>query len=228
MDANIIGLSNVSLKEQKDATLLISVQINLIDEGKMDQFLTVIVPKMISIQTKPTEYPKLDIITDEDVTQLAKGITAQDAKTASTCPFDIIQMNSLPWKKNADGSEATWPPNQDFLDELGYGSVDDEKWWQDNTGLKPPSTWNVTGALDLLPNIPISAHQKSRAANVLDDAIHGVTNVWSDATLDEVRDLMLSENFWSFRSSGECEVGTYLIFCCTLYHYNALSRTHLH
>ena len=89
----------------------------------MDQFLTVIVPKMISIQTKRTQTKptgKMDIITDEAVTQLAKGITAQDAETASTCPFDILQMISLPWKKNADGSVATWPPNQDFLDELGW------------------------------------------------------------------------------------------------------------
>lgn len=61
--------------------------------------------------------------------------------------------------------------------------------------------WNVTGALDLLPKISISASQKARAADVLEDAIHGVTNVWSDTTLGEVRHLMESDKFWCYRSS---------------------------
>ena len=59
------------------------------------------------------------------------------------------------------------------------------------------SLWNVEGGIDLLPKLSMSRDQKARAADVLDDAVHGVTNVWSDETLEGMRELMQSENFWS-------------------------------
>ena len=206
LDSNTISLDDVTLSEQKDTILVISTTVSLLDKEKKMDFGSTILPRILSQQTKTKSknYRKEDVITQEAITQLAQGITAQDSETASTCPFDILQCTSMPWKKNADGTVAVWPPKQDFLNELGYGRVDDEQWWQENTGLKPPSSWNVTGALDLLPNIPgIASHQKTKAADVLDDAIHGVTNVWSDETLNEVRDLMHSDNFWCFRGAGE-------------------------
>jgi len=201
IDGNIVSLDNVSLKEQREATFLVTAEVNLLDEEKREQFRSEILPEIIGIQTNPTEYQKRDMINDDAVHQLAQGITAQDAETASTCRFDILQMKHVPWKKNVDDTVATWPPNQDFLDKLGLGKADDKQWWQEKTGLKPPSMWNVTGAIDLLPKVPISSHQKTRAIEILDDAVHGVTNVWSDETLEELRTLMQSADFWCYRSS---------------------------
>ena len=145
MDSNIISLANVSLKEQKDKIMIIKVTVNLLDDKKREDFVSVILPRIIRIQSKLTQevkYCKKNsvTITNEAVKVLAKGITDQDSETATTCKFDITTLESLPWKKNADGSVATWPPSQDFLDSLGYGSANDEKWWQDNTGLKVSSS----------------------------------------------------------------------------------------
>ena len=213
LDSNIISLQNVSMKDKRDATLLISADAKLLDETKREHFRTEILPKIIGVKTNPKEYRKLDMINEEAVQQLAQGITAQDAATATTCQFDILQTKNLPWKKNPDGSAAAWPPSQDYLDSLetkfgganeeGYGKVDDVQWWQEHTGLNPPSMWDVQGALDLLPNVSISSDQKNRASDALDDAVHGVPNAWSEQTLKEIRDLMHAENFWNFRSGGE-------------------------
>lgn len=203
IDENFISLENVSLTQQRDTTLLIAAEVNLLDEEKRVEFQSGILPKVFGIQTDPTEYRKRDIINDETVQKLAQGILHQDDETARTCKFDILQMDHLPWKKNADGTVATWPPRQDLLDSFGLGKVDDQKWWQENTGLKPPSMWNVTGALDLLPISSVASHQKTRASEVLDDAVHGVTNVWSEKTLKEVSALMHSTDFWCHRGAGE-------------------------
>ena len=199
-------MDNVRLEEQKDTTPTIATKVNLLDEDQMEQFKFQIIPKIFSTQTNTFEKQNREMINDEEVRRLAKGIIARDTKTASTCPFDILQSRSLPWKNELDGGETstTWPPSQDILDKFGYGIVDDEQWWQDNTGLKPPSMWNVTGALDLLPRISLPSHHKTLASDALDGAVHGVTNVWSDATLLEIRDLMQSPKFWCYRSSGEC------------------------
>ncbi|KAL3785984.1 hypothetical protein ACHAW5_005363 [Stephanodiscus triporus] len=203
MDENINSLENVCLKEQKDTTLTIAAKVNLLDEDQMEQFKFQILPKIFSTQTNTFEKPNLDMINDEEVRRLAKGIIARDTKTALTCPFDILKLHSLPWRNKLDGGEmsTTWPPSQDILDKFGHGIVDDEQWWQENTGLKPQSMWNVTGALDLLPRISLPSHHKTLARDALDGAVHGVTNVWSDATLLEIRDLMQSPNFWCYRSS---------------------------
>jgi hypothetical protein len=206
IDANIISLENVCLKEQKDTTFIIAAIVNLLDEDKMEQFKFQILPNLFSTQTNTTEKPNCNMISDKEIKRLAKGIATRDTETASTCPFDILQSRTLPWKNELDGAETstTWPPSQNILDTFGYGLVDDNQWWQENTGLKPPSMWNVAGALDLLPMIPIASHHKTRASDILDGAVHGVTNVWSDTTLREIRDLIHSPNFWCHRSSGEC------------------------
>ena len=202
IDANTIELGDITLVEQKDATLLISSKVNLLDETKKQEFETNILPMILGIQTNVKEYKKYDMITNEAAHQLAEGIVEQDAKTASTCRIHVLQANHLPWKTNDDGTVAIWPPSQEILNKLGYGKIDDEDWWQENTGLKPPSQWNVSGALDLLPNVPVPAHQKARASDVLDDAVHGVTNVWSDQTLQDIRMLMHSPKFWCYRGAG--------------------------
>lgn len=194
------------MKEKNETTLTIAAKVNLLDEEKMEQFKFQILPQIFSTQTISTTKQSSDTVNDMEIQRLVKGIVARDTETASTCPFDILQSHTLPWRNQLDdtGTSTTWPPSQDILDQFGYGLVDDEQWWQEGTGLRPPSMWNVTGALDLLPRIPIASHQKARARDVLDDSVHGVTNVWSDTTLQEIRDFMHSPNFWCYRSSGEC------------------------
>ena len=103
------------------------------------------------------------------------------------------------------------------------GHANDEVWWQENAGLKPPSQWNVAGAIDLLPSLSISRDQKQRARDVLDDAVHGVTNVWSDETLEGLRNLMHSENFWSHRGAGAfilLSCGLDICVNCLSYHFS--------
>ncbi|KAL7549975.1 hypothetical protein ACHAWF_013230 [Thalassiosira exigua] len=193
IDAGSIRLGKASMKEGTSTTLLIATEVNLINSDDL--------PRILGIQTDPNEYRKYDLITDEAVQQYASGIADQDAETASTCPFDITQMNRLPWKKTADGITAPWPPSQTTLDSFGYGGVEDADWWRANTGLKPPAEWDVTGALDLLPSVPVSSHQKTRASDVLDNAVQGVTNVWCEDTLVEIQELMHSDRFWCHRGA---------------------------
>ena len=211
MDTGIIRLDNVCLKDQNDSSLIIAAKVNLLnsvpDVNEMMHFKSQILAKLYNFQNqlKPTVVKKQsnDIINDEEVRKLSQKILTRDADTAKTCPFDILQSQPLSWKNEMDGTDSSWPPSQEILDSFGYGAVDDEQWWKENTGLKPPSMWNVTGALDLLPSIPISVDQKQRARHVLDGAVHGVTNVWSDETLGEIRDLMHSPKFWVYRSAGK-------------------------
>ena len=210
MDTGIIKLDDVRPQEQNDSSLIITAKVNLLnsapDANEMKQFQSQILAKLYSFQNqlKPTVVKQSnDIINDAEVRKLSRSILTRDTDTAKTCPFDILQSQPLSWKNELDGTDSTWPPSQEILDSLGYGAVDDEQWWQENTGLKPPSMWNVAGALDLLPNIPISVDQKQRARHVLDGAVHGVTNVWSDKTLVEIRDLMHSPKFWVHRSAGK-------------------------
>jgi hypothetical protein len=39
------------------------------------------------------------------------------------------------------------------------------------------------------------------ARDALDDAVHGVTNIWSDNTMEEIGALMHTTNFWSYRGA---------------------------
>jgi len=207
MDDNIIKLEGGLVKEQTDTVFSISVEVTLLNEDKRDDFETLY--QQISVVTyKAKKQAKRSSIIDEAaVEEYASGITKQDSETAATCTIDICQQPSLPWKKNEDGSAASWPPGPEVLEKMCVGHANDEAWWQENAGLRPPSQWNVQGAIDLLPNLPMSRDQKARASDVLDDAVHGVTNVWSDETLVGMRDLMHSENFWSHRGAGEYNIG---------------------
>lgn len=90
------------------------------------------------------------------VEDLSFGITKQDHQNACECKFDVLQTKSLPWKLESDGTTSQWPPSNDFLTSFGYGNAGDEQWWEENTGLEPPSLWNVSGALDLLPTLSMS------------------------------------------------------------------------
>ena len=57
IDANIISLENVRLKEQKDTTFIIAAIVNLLDEDKMEQFKFQILPNLFSTQTNTTKKP---------------------------------------------------------------------------------------------------------------------------------------------------------------------------
>jgi hypothetical protein len=53
-----------------------------------------------------------------------------------------------------------------------------------------------------------SRQQVQRACDTLDGAIHGVTNLWTDQTLEEMSDLMHTEHFWLNRK-GESFIKVY-------------------
>ena len=53
-----------------------------------------------------------------------------------------------------------------------------------------------------------SRQQVQRACDILDGAIHGVTNVWADQTLEAISDLMHTEHFWLNRK-GESFIKVY-------------------
>jgi hypothetical protein len=228
LDTNTIQLDNNStvLQEEYEKSLWIIVNVQLLDDTKFDEFEVLYNSMMNSTdiagynnrvaKAKTTTKKKKMVgsIIDEDaVEEYAFGITKQDEETAATCSIDICKLPSLPWKmknnsrassqeEEEEEEDCYWPPSPNILKKLGVGDANDTVWWQTNGGLKPPSQWNVTGAIDLLPVMSISADQKRRASDVLDDAVHGVTNVWTDETLDEMRNLMHSEKFWSHRGAG--------------------------
>ena len=206
MDKNIIQVDFGLVKEQTDKSLLVTLDVKLLHDEKRVEFDTLYQRMRSVIYKTRKQVKRSNIINEAAVEQYAFGITQQDSDTAATCPIDICQQPRLPWKKkkNGDGTIANWPPSQEILQTMCVGDANDEEWWQETAGLKPPSQWNVTGAIDLLPCMSISHDQKSRACEVLDDAVHGVTNVWSDETLEGMRELMHSEDFWNHRGSGEC------------------------
>mmetsp|Transcript_19284 Transcript_19284/g.30175 ORF Transcript_19284/g.30175 Transcript_19284/m.30175 type:complete len:573 (-) Transcript_19284:348-2066(-) len=201
MDENIIKVDHGLVKDQTDATLSIAVGVSLLKEDKRDDFETLYHRISAMTDKTKTHAKRSSIIDEEAVEEYAAGITKQDSETAATCTIDICQQPSLPWKKNEDGSAASWPPDPEILEAMSVGCAHDEAWWQENAGLKPPSQWNVQGAIDLLPKLFMSRDQKARASDVLDDAVHGVTNVWSDETLEGMRELMDSERFWNHRGA---------------------------
>ena len=104
-----------------------------------------------------------------------------------------------------------WPPSDAILLKLGMGRASDAEWWK-KFGLLPPVDWNVQGPFDLLDSNdkksstrrPVSLQSRTQvqcAASVLDGAIHGVTNVWCKETLQDLRNIMHSSNFWLFRKN---------------------------
>ena len=234
LDTNTIQLDNNTtvLQEEYEKSLWIIVNVQLLDDTKFDEFEVLYNSMMNSTdiagynnrvaKAKTTTKKKKMVgsIIDEDaVEEYAFGITKQDEETAATCSIDICKLPSLPWKMKNNSKASSqeeeedcyWPPSPNILKKLGVGDANDTVWWQTNGGLKPPSQWNVTGAIDLLPVMSISADQKRRASDVLDDAVHGVTNVWTDETLDEMRNLMHSEKFWSHRGAGMFVINFFLL-----------------
>eukprot|EP01082_Thalassiosira_pseudonana_P010422 g9313.t1 g9313 contig36:316476-318015(+) len=194
LDEKVIELDIISHKVQFDKVLLV-VNVVLLDYSRRDAFNAIVVDSKLLGKYSHHEgaSQNFSIITQQVVEDLSFGITKQDHQNACECKFDVLQTKSLPWKLESDGTTSQWPPSNDFLTSFGYGNAGDEQWWEENTGLEPPSLWNVSGALDLLPTLSMSSIQKQRACSVLDEAIHGVTSVWSDATLEQVRTLMHSE-----------------------------------
>lgn len=141
-----------------------------------------------------------DTVTAEVAEHLSLGIAAQDLQTASDCTVDFSKTKTLHWKTDANGNPLMWPPSNEVMAKFGFGNVDNKEWWG-NIGLNPPVQWNVSGAFDILPAVSVSSHQKQMARDALDDAVHGVTNIWSDNTMEEIRALMHTTNFWSYRGA---------------------------
>lgn len=99
---------------------------------------------------------------------------------------------------------AQWPPSDCVLCSLGMGPAGDAKWWKDIAGLKPPINWTVSGPHDLVGTGLISLSRQAhrdKATQELDGAIHGVTNVWLDETLETIREAMHGPDFWCYRGN---------------------------
>ena len=116
-------------------------------------------------------------------------------------PFDPnVATRVLPVAEVQAAQAAQWPPSGAILARLGMGPKDDAAWWSNIAGLKPPAKWNVTGPHDVMVKLAIfKRHQRDGANAILDGAIHGVTDVWTDDMLDDMRDAMHSKDFWCYR-----------------------------
>lgn len=156
---------------------------------------------IVTLNTNQTGVTTTFETIDSDVAKhLSIGIAAQDIQTARECSVDFSEVKTLPWKTDDQGNAVLWPPCNDVMAKFGYGNVDDGEWWGKN-GMNPPTQWIVSGAMDILPNVSVSKHQKQLAKEILNDAIHGVTNIWSDETMNEIGVLMHSAEFWSHRGA---------------------------
>lgn len=195
LDERLISLENITVKEERDFMLIVIAKVRVLDKEKNAD-----IQSAILALTDSGETDNFDIVNAQVADQLSSGISAQDLNTASQCTLDLSGARPLPWKTSDDGRPLVWPPSNDAMARLGFGHVDDEEWWQ-KKGLNPPIMWNVTGALDLLPHVQVSSHQKLLSRDILNDAIHGVTNIWTDETLNDIRSLMHSSNFWSHRGA---------------------------
>lgn len=115
-------------------------------------------------------------------------------------PFDASIQNKPPITLQDVKESTSWPPSDDVLLRLGMAPISYKTWWRDVAGLRSPLEWNVSGALDVLPHSSVSSTQKRLASQTLDGAIHGVTNVWHDDTLDDMKRTMHEPDFWCRRS----------------------------
>lgn len=199
LDECSIIFQDIIIKEQRhdNFTLMVSATVAILKLDNKDKIRSV-------IETMNTDQTGIistfDTVNTQVAEHLSMGISAQDIKTATECSVDFSKVKTLPWKKDADGKALAWPPPNEVMAQFGFGSIDDKQWWNKN-GLNPPSQWNVSGALDILPSVSISSHQKEMARDALDDAVHGVTNIWSDETMNKIGALMHSSNFWSHRGA---------------------------
>jgi hypothetical protein len=197
LDDRAIAIENIAVKEKMSSTLVITANVSILKDENQGTILSTI-GAMNANQTGITS--TFDIVNADVAEHLSLGITAQDIQTASDCSVDFSRAKTLPWKTDGNGNPVSWPPGNEIMAKFGYGNVNDEDWWKNN-GLNPPSQWNVSGALDILPAVSVSNHQKQLARDVLDDAVHGVTNIWSDKTMNDIGSLMHSSNFWSHRGA---------------------------
>lgn len=120
-------------------------------------------------------------------------------------PYDrTVAQKFLPNREEVEAAQlAKWPPSDEVLRKLGMGPKDDAEWWDDVAGLRPPVEWDVTGPHDLLDQVSLGGNRtkRQRVAALLDGAVHGVTNVWTDGTLDAMRETMHSKDFWIHRGA---------------------------
>ena len=120
-------------------------------------------------------------------------------------PYDpSVAQKFLPNVDEVEAAQlAKWPPSDEVLRKLGMGPKDDAEWWDSVAGLRPPVEWNVTGPHDLLDQVSVGGNRtkRQRVAALLDGAVHGVTNVWTDGTLDAMREAMHSKDFWIYRGA---------------------------
>ena len=105
-----------------------------------------------------------------------------------------------------------WPPSDDLLSKLGLGGSNDKNWWNNVAGMRPPSKWTVSGAYNLIGGgegdsntaAPVSLSSPTQVQftnDTLDGKVHGVTNIWTEDTLEAISDLMHSPHFWLHRKN---------------------------
>ena len=134
------------------------------------------------------------------------GMHATDYETAASVPswctpYDASKWQPLTVDEILNARSASWPPSDAILLRLGLAPAGEETWYRDVAGLRSPTQWIVAGALNVLPHIQTSSHMhKTTAHAALGGAIHGVTNVWHDGTLEAMRALLHQRNFWCQRS----------------------------
>lgn len=129
-------------------------------------------------------------------------IAAGDADLPPTwlTPYDRTQWAPLSEEEITAATQAGWPPSDHVLLRLGLAPSTHAEWYKEAAGLLPPSQWDVSGALDLLPHIQLpSLRQAQFARRTLDGGMHGVSNVWCDLFLNELRKTMHQDNFWCQR-----------------------------
>jgi hypothetical protein len=116
-------------------------------------------------------------------------------------PFDASKFNNPPLSLLDVNKVKSWPPSDDILLRLGLAPANDDAWWRNVAGLRPPNEWLVAGALDVTPQVSVSQTHKVIAAKTLAGAIHGVNNVWHEDMLRDMQRVMEGPNFWCRRSA---------------------------
>jgi hypothetical protein len=113
-------------------------------------------------------------------------------------PFALDAIAPLDPAEVQQAQAAGWPPPDATLLKLGLGMASDGEWWEAH-GLKPPSEWDLHGALDLLPGVRGQSQANiKRAKQALGGGAHSCLP-WLDETLDAIHALMHEPDFWCKR-----------------------------
>lgn len=133
-------------------------------------------------------------------TSFPKSTATPEKEDYSNLEFGWGCQTGVPDLSTAERmDQKSWPPSDDCFAKFGMGSSTDKLWWREIAGMKPPCEWDVNAGYDLLASDTFrlenqSDDEKTRAA--LAGTIHGVTNVWLEESLEEIRELIHSDRFW--------------------------------